>query len=693
MDTTRFLRLRGIFDQAIRLPAAERAAFLDRECAGDPELRAEAQALWEAYLGQQTPAASPAPPPTAPTIPAPPEQYIGPYRLQGRIGEGGMGTVFLAVRDDGAFRRQVALKILRRDAVTEELIRRFHQERQVLANLDHPNIARIVDGGQTPEGLPYYVMDYVEGVPLDQFCDERKLDLAGRVRLFQQLCYAVHYLHENLVIHRDLKPSNILVTSDGTVKLLDFGIAKLQTPAAGHMTTPYNRMMTPAYASPEQFSGAVTTKASDIYSLGVIIYQLLTGAQPFADPGAKLHVDPPLPSRSIREDISRTPETTAQLRRRIVGDLDHIVLMCLQRDPRRRYVTAAELAEDLQRFIEGRTVLARPGHITERAVKFVKRNRLAVAVCTMLLVLGMFGAWQALEAQIQTRRAMAKETEIARLLDRLNRNTSQDVPTAARANDVRQIRQALERDFPAASAATSAPSPERRELLRRAIQYLDGLRPYALADPALGSELAQAYQTLGVLADLHYPELALAAFQDAASIFATLAPGDPEAGPYRTQWQFLTSRIRGLGGSVPLFAATLELSSPDPPRAPPRYNNSSPRPAPAAPAEPPPPADTGADRAQPVPAVDNAARQAVESRLMEVTAKAQSADEVMAQLRASSAKLGHIIHSDISTAHNKMKMELSAGQRDFENGSLDTARDHIGIAEVWANRVLKAGGR
>jgi serine/threonine protein kinase len=679
MDTARFLRLRKIFDCAIGLPAAERQAYLDRECGGDAELRAEAQALWEAHLGPAAAADSPT------------EPLVGPYRIRGRIGEGGMGSVYLAIRDDGAFRKQVALKILRPDQVSADLIKRFHQERQVLANLDHPNIARILDGGQTPEGLPYYVMDYVEGAPLDRFCDERKLDIAGRVRLFQQLCYAVHYLHENLVIHRDLKPSNILVTEDSAVKLLDFGIAKLQIPAANEKTAPYNRLMTPAYASPEQFSGAPVTAASDIYSLGVILYQLLTGTQPFADPGAKLHVDPPPPSRGIRDDIKRTPETTAQLRRRIVGDLDHIVLMCLRRDPQRRYGSAGELAEDLQRFLEGRTVLARPGHLTERMVKFVKRNRMSVAAAMLVMLLALFGAWQALEAQMQTRRVHAKENEVARLLDTLDKSNSQNKP-AALVNGIRQFRQALERELPLPSAADPTATAERRALFRRALQYLDGISPDALQDPALGGELAQSYQSLGVLVEPLYPDIALGAFQKAAATLAALAPGDPEQGPYRAQWLFLTPRIRSLGGSVPVYAAAPAIRSHEPSETPAGGNgNPAPRPARATATEL--AADATPAVAQPAAALDPAARRAVESRLMDITAKAQTADEVMTQLRATSAALGQIVHPDTANAYNRMKLALAAATRDFDTGLLGDARENLDIADAWANRVLKAGGR
>ena len=280
-----------------------------------------------------------------------------------------MGVVYLAVRDDGAFRKNVALKLLRNRAASSDMVQRFHQERQVLADLDHPNIARILDGGQTPEGTPYYVMDFVDGEPLDRYCDSHTLDLAGRIRVFQQVVGAVQYLHEHLVVHRDLKHSNIMVTQDGVVRLLDFGIAKVQAHVAQapDLTSPEYRLLTPNYASPEQVSGGAVSKASDIYSLGVILYQILTGRLPHEDPADKLLKDPPLPSANIRQDLQRTPETTSQLRRRIVGDLDQIVLLCLRRDPRHRYATAAELAADLDRFLEGRSVIARREPAMERA--------------------------------------------------------------------------------------------------------------------------------------------------------------------------------------------------------------------------------------------------------------------------------------------------------------------------------------
>jgi serine/threonine protein kinase len=301
---------------------------------------------------------------------------IGPYRVIRELGKGGMGIVYLAVRDDGAFRKNVALKLLRGDAVTHEFVERFRNERQVLANFDHPNIARILDGGDTTDGMPYYVMEYVEGRPIDRFCDEEKLSLNDRLRLYQKLLSAVHYLHQNNVVHRDLKPSNILVAAEGAPKLLDFGIAKQLGPASMELTTAEGTPLTPAYASPEQFTGRADSK-SDIYTLGVILYLLLTGRLP-----DQATVKPP--SESVREDYQRTQETTKQLKKRILGDLDMVVLKAMSRESRLRYNTAQEFAEDLERYLQGKPVLARPRRGAPPTV---------IAAGVAIVALGAGGAW------------------------------------------------------------------------------------------------------------------------------------------------------------------------------------------------------------------------------------------------------------------------------------------------------------
>jgi serine/threonine protein kinase len=357
--------LEQLIGAASGVAPAEREAYIRQACGERTDLAEAALARFQA----------PIPTKTIP-MPASNAQMIGPYRVLRELGKGGMGVVYLAVRDDGAFRKNVAIKLLRGDAVTREFVERFRNERQVLANFDHPNIARILDGGDTVDGMPYYVMEYVEGRPIDRYCDEEKLGLNERLRLYQKLIAAVHYLHQNHVVHRDLKPSNVLVASDGTVKLLDFGIAKQLGPASMELTTAEGTPLTPAYASPEQFTGRADTK-SDIYTLGVILYLILTGRVP-----DQATTKPP--SEMVREDYQRTQETTKQLKKRILGDLDMVVLKAMAREPRGRYATAQEFSEDLERFLQGQPVLARPRKMA---------SSVAIAAGVILLLLGGGAIW------------------------------------------------------------------------------------------------------------------------------------------------------------------------------------------------------------------------------------------------------------------------------------------------------------
>ncbi|MEZ5403881.1 MAG: serine/threonine-protein kinase [Bryobacteraceae bacterium] len=683
METARFLRLRDMFDRASSLPAAERDPFLARECGADRELLEEARNLLAAAAAAES---RPQPGNPAPAASPAGSSQVGPYRILHPIGEGGMGSVFLAVRDDGAFRKHVALKLLRRDQTSDDLFRRFHQERQVLAGLDHPNIARILDGGQTPDGLPYYVMEYVEGLPLDRYCDERRLDLAGRVRIFQHLCRAVQYLHEHLVVHRDLKPSNILVTADGTVKLLDFGIAKMQSPAQSFdITSPYNRMLTPGYASPEQISGATVTKSSDIYTLGVILYVLLTGRLPHADPAAKLTNDPPPPSGNIREDIQRTPETTANLRKRIAGDLDNIVLLCLRTQPEHRYSTAADIAEDLTRFLEGRSVMARRDPITERAAKFVKRNRLSVAVATLVLLLAGFGGWQAVEAQIQSRRA---NSALADLAEAVKRGAETPADAANRVANVRQVRHVLENQFRQVWSADPTFTPERRQVLGNSVAYLDRMRPFASQDPALAYELAGAYRQIGSFYENGHRDQALGAYSSAAIVINGAAGGEPEQSHYREQWLFLVGRIQGLGGSVPVYL-TAPIGGTNQTRpAGPSYSNPAPRePAPRTESQ------VRMTAATPAAPVDGEAYRKAKSKLITVTAKAKIAEETMDELKRNAERIGQLVHPDTTAAFTRMRVSLEVANKEIEAGDVESALETLGVAEANANKVLKVGGR
>ena len=310
-------------------------------------------------------------------------QRIGAYRNVRELGHGGMGSVYLAVRDDDAYRKEVAVKVVKRGMDTEAIVRAFRTERQILATLDHPNIARLLDGGTTDDGRPYFVMDYVEGVPLDVYCDAHTLSILDRLKLFRIVCSAVHYAHQHGVIHRDLKPGNILVTPGGVPKLLDFGIAKVLNPELSSVTTGSTTTglpLTPAYASPEQTRGEAITPVSDVYSLGVLLYELLTGHRPYRLQGNS----PQEFERVICQESPRKPST---IRYQLAGDLDTIVLMALRKEPGQRYASVDHLSEDLRRYLEGLPILARKPTLVYRTTKLVGRNRATTFTAAMSLVI------------------------------------------------------------------------------------------------------------------------------------------------------------------------------------------------------------------------------------------------------------------------------------------------------------------
>ena len=287
MSTTRIERKKQLFEEALDQPESRRLAFLDSACSDDPTLRREVERLVEAHEEAGSFLESPIlvadlPPDGEASLTG---QHIGPYRVERELGRGGMGTVYLAVRDDEQYNKQVAIKVIKRGMDTDSVIQRFRRERQILASLDHPNIARLLDGGVTADRLPYFVMEYIEGQSITEYADAHKLSTIDRLKLFRTVCAAIQFAHQNLVIHRDIKPGNILVTKDGTPKLLDFGIAKLLDAELWDETVEQTatsvRLMTPEYASPEQVRGAAVTTASDVYSLGVVLYELLSGHPPY----------------------------------------------------------------------------------------------------------------------------------------------------------------------------------------------------------------------------------------------------------------------------------------------------------------------------------------------------------------------------------------------------------------------------
>ena len=383
----RFGRVDRIFDAALDLPTDQQAAFIARECGDDDSLRAEVLDLVRAYHQADSVLDSPAARVAAPLLDAaaalagPVPERIGAFRVVREIGRGGMGRVYLAERADGEFEQQVAIKLIQDG--TPGVLRRFIEERRILALLQHPGIARLVDGGLTPGGLPYFAMELVEGEPIDAYCERRGLPIDERLELFGRVCEAVAYAHHRLVIHRDLKPSNILVTADGQPKLLDFGIAKLLGPTGTDVTRTLLSAMTPEFAAPEQVRGAAVSTATDVYALGVLLYLLLTGERPYDLRGKS----PAEMERVVCEDPPTRPSSRAPAgsRRALRGDLDLIVLTALQKEERRRYQSPAALAEDLLRYRRGEAIRARPESARYRLGKFVARHRVAVGLTGLLI--------------------------------------------------------------------------------------------------------------------------------------------------------------------------------------------------------------------------------------------------------------------------------------------------------------------
>jgi tetratricopeptide (TPR) repeat protein/predicted Ser/Thr protein kinase len=391
MEPEHWHRIKEVFSTALAVPPAMREAWLAQTLPDDPLLAKEVRELVAVFeeggeLFQVR---------TLVTVPDLPQELetalvglrIGPYRILSELGRGGMGAVYLAVRDDQAYEQRVAIKLVKRGMDTDDIVRRFVHERKILAALIHPNIARLVDGGSTTDGRPFFVMEYVSGRPITTFARDKKLSVEEKLRLFVKVCSAVQFAHQNLIVHRDIKPGNLLVDRDGEPKLLDFGIAKLLAPPAfgklTELTQAHRQPMTPEYASPEQLAGEPVTTATDVYGLGILLYELLVGQNPVAvgrvlGPGRAGR----LPSQAVRGlDGDR------RMSRRLQGDLDTIVGMALEPEPQRRYATAAALAEDVERHLEHRPVKAHPPTVLYRLGRTVRRQKLASALVLAVVIL------------------------------------------------------------------------------------------------------------------------------------------------------------------------------------------------------------------------------------------------------------------------------------------------------------------
>jgi eukaryotic-like serine/threonine-protein kinase len=486
MDKERWRQIEAVFAEAVELPEAESRIYLDKVCATDTELRREVELLLESDRRAQQPDGSPVGQAIGQAAAAFAVQMqrdfsasqigrrIGPYEIVREIGRGGMGSVYQAVRIDEQYIRSVAIKFIAHGMDTSDALARFRTERQILATLQHPNIASLLDGGTTTDGQPYIVMEYIEGEPLLEYCEARNLGIHDRIRLFCDLCSAVHHAHQTLVIHRDIKPANVLVTEQGVPKLLDFGIAKLMAPelvAHGARTTKtLMRRMTPQYASPEQIRGDILTTATDIYSLGVLLYELLTQSSPYRITGHTSQEVERLVCNSEPIRLSAAVHSDPRLRRQLAGDLENIAAMALRKEPQRRYSSVQQFAVDLERYLAGMPVSAREDTMFYLATKLVRRNLLASAAFA-LLALSIAGGWFATYRE-------AKRTE-------------------ARFQELRKLANVVLFDFHKSIEHLPGSTPARELLVRTALEYLNKLSADSSQDLSLQWELSQAYEQVG----------------------------------------------------------------------------------------------------------------------------------------------------------------------------------------------------
>src|SRR5687767_5540559 len=513
----RWQQVKHLLAEAMELDTARQRQFLDSACADDGDLRAEVDLL----LAHRVDTGSDPMEQCAvdasllrfESNSAQTGNRIGPYKILSEIGRGGMGAVYLAERDDQHYRQQVAIKLIKPGLGGDQIQRRFRNEMQILAELNHANIARLFDGGETADGLPYLVMEYVEGSSINQYCGDKQLTIEQRLNLFCTVCAAVQYAHQHLVIHRDIKPGNILVTSDGVPKLVDFGIAKLldQTTIGPELTATAMPFMTPQYASPEQLRGESVTTATDVYSLGVVLYELLSGRLPYRFKSRIPHEM----AKTICEDTPEKPQ------KRLNADLDNIVLMAMRKEPQRRYATAEQFAEDIRRHLDGLPVRARQDTFSYRAGKFIRRQKVAVAAAALVALTLLVGiittTWQARVARAERARS------------------------ERRFNEVRQLANSIVFEVHDAVWNLPGSTPARSLIVQRGLKYLDSLAKDAAGDRGLQRELAAAYEKLGAVqytpSVAHLGDLpgALESHRKAAALREALVAAEPNNREYRRE--------------------------------------------------------------------------------------------------------------------------------------------------------------
>jgi serine/threonine protein kinase/tetratricopeptide (TPR) repeat protein len=572
MFTERWDEIKEKLLAALELEPAQQAAYLANLGAHDPDMRKELDSLIASHertgtdflnmpLAELSPALVTRREPSSLL-----GRRIGPYQIVEQIGVGGMGEVYRAFRADNEYLKQVAIKLVRAGQISDFVVHRFKDERQILASLDHPNIARLLDGGRTEEGVPYFVMELIQGQPIDDYCDEHKLPITDRLKLFLQVCSAVQYAHQRLIIHRDIKPGNILVTAEGVPKLLDFGIAKILDQGAAQElyepTMTLFRVLTPGYASPEQIRGEPITITSDVYSLGVVLYELLTGRSPYRVASRTAHElsraacedEPEKLSSAVRrtqpkgtgspaiapsENAAVRQSSPEKLSKRLDGDLDNIVLMALRNDPQRRYASVEQFAQDIRRHLGSLPVLARKDTLGYRTAKFVNRHKFGViaASVTVLMLL------TALVVAIRANRVASMQRARAE----------------RRFNDVRELSNSLMFDIHDSIQDLPGSTPARKMLVDRSLKYLDRLASESGGDTALQRELATAYERVAAVqgnpvgSNLGDLQGAIVSYRRAAEIWESQVRANPGSihdlvGLARTYRQ-LAVTVANAGGS------------------------------------------------------------------------------------------------------------------------------------------------
>ncbi len=552
MNPERWQKINELYHTALDLESGERIAFLKNECGDDEKLFAEVSNLVAAHqeadnfienavadnalevLGNEA---------ETPDLVG---KKFGVYEIIEEIGRGGMGSVYLAKRTDEEFEKQVAIKIIKRGMDTDAVLDRFRNERQILASLEHTNITRLLDGGTTDDGLPYFVMEYIKGVPITEFAETRRLSINERLELFRQVCLAITFAHQRLIIHRDIKPSNIIVTNEGVPKLLDFGIAKLTNPEGGESETSQTatglRFLTPEYASPEQIHGSQITTLSDIYSLGVVLYELLSGQQPFQFRQCSLFEianiinteEPRKPSEiaTQRRGDAETKRDTNTNFSQLRGDLDNIVLMAMRKEPERRYSSVEQFSEDIRRHLIGLPAIACSLNLKYRFAKFALRNKTAVALGTLIFLTLVGGIITTTYQSIRANR----QVEL----------------TEKRFNEVRKLAKTVLFDYHDAIKDLPGSTPVRERLVRDALEYLNGLASESTNDASLQLELAAAYERVGdvqggsLFANLGNTEGAIESYRKALNILQTSPISDTQTQETLTANASASQKLGGL---------------------------------------------------------------------------------------------------------------------------------------------------